>query len=619
VALENPSERWVEGPAALASIWRYRWLVLGTTLLFGLLGFFASFQQPTVYETSAQLYLSDPASSDVFGQRDSADLERYVPQQADRLASTPVLTAAAESLEGMEASTLEAQLAVDGDPELGTLTIVVRSGDAQVAADAANAIAGAYEDNVRAFQLTRAERAAEELQAAEADIQAQIDALTTDMEDVGDTAAQGQLAVLAQRLVEIDTLAQQLRVDARLFGSGVEFVEAAQPPGAPVAPTPRRTAAVVALLGAVLASAVAYWLAGRSRRVVGRDDPAVALGVPLLGVLPTYEVNEVASLRERTALEPRTAEAYRFVQSSLLRLLRESGARSVLITSASPSTGKTETALQLAVTANERGSRVLLIDADVRMRGLTRFLRAERGPGLLDLGRSPAPPAGELVTDYRVSDDHDLAVLTAGSVRGDDLAHVQESWFGRAVPDLIDRFDLTILDSSPLLAVADTATIAAYSDAVVLVVREGSSLDDLVRVRQRMRFVGQRLVGYVYLTPDALDDTAFDYGLVRSGSRSVPSGNRGLATSEPRSRLARGLGPTSAPAATTSATGTARSRYPAAPAMFTSTDAGSDGDPDGDGADPAGDPPFGQNVASFGLDDPRAGAPDDEARRDDTT
>jgi hypothetical protein len=51
---------------------------------------------------------------------------------------------------------------------------------------------------------------------------------------------------------------------------------------------------------------------------------------------------------------------------------------------------------------------------------------------------------------------------------------------------------------------------------VVLVVREGSQLEDLERVKQRMRFVGQRIVGFIYLSPNALDSTDFDYGLVRA-------------------------------------------------------------------------------------------------------
>jgi hypothetical protein len=179
----------------------------------------------------------------------------------------------------------------------------------------------------------------------------------------------------------------------------------------PVAPTPARTAAATAFLGALLASAAAYWLAGRGHRITSEDDPARILGVPMLGMLPTYEVREHASLRERALLDPRTAEAYRFAYSSLDLVLREAGARSVLITSATPSAGKTETALQLALTARSRDRAVLLVDGDLRMRGLTVLLRATRAPGLLDLADGYDPT---VVGPHWFADGQFLPVLTAG-------------------------------------------------------------------------------------------------------------------------------------------------------------------------------------------------------------
>jgi polysaccharide biosynthesis transport protein len=187
------------------------------------------------------------------------------------------------------------------------------------------------------------------------------------------------------------------------------------------------------------------------------------------------------------------------------------------VTSAAPGVGKTETSLQLAATAVRRGQHTLLIDADLRMRGLTAFLRSDRSPGLLDLAdtRHQTDPRS-LTGNYPLDRKHHLEVLTSGRSVTDQDTYLSESWFGAAFEELVSDFDLTVVDSPPLLAVADTSTIAGYTDAIVLVVREGSDLDELERVRQRLRFVQQRLVGYVYLSPSALDDTDFDYGLIRS-------------------------------------------------------------------------------------------------------
>jgi Mrp family chromosome partitioning ATPase/capsular polysaccharide biosynthesis protein len=514
------SERWAEGPSVVESIWRFRYLVLAVTLLAGLAGYLLSQSQPPVYETSTRLYVTNPATAGVF-QQSGMNLDRYLPQQTERIRSARVLAAAAEELEpGTNVWDLADQLAVEGDAELGTMTVFVQDGSAERAANIANAVADAYEDSVRDSQMQRVERAIQELERSSDNIQAQIDELlagasAAELQPGGQISS--QVGVLTQRLVEIDTLGQQLLVDARLFGSGVEFVEEAAVPTRPVAPTPRRTGAASAVLGALLASAFAYWRAGRGHRITSRDEPGRVLDVPLLGVIPTYKPPQHATLAQRTTLDPRTAEAYRFVYSSLTSILREAGATSVMVTSAIPGVGKTETSLQLAATAVRRGQNTLLIDADLRMRGLTAFLRSDRSPGLLDLADTQhQTDPRHLTASYPLDRKHHLEILTSGrSVTEEDM-HLSESWFGAAFEDLVRDFDLTVVDSPPLLAVADTATIAGYTDAIVLVVREGSDLDELERVRQRLRFVQQRLVGYVYVSPSALDDTDFDYGLVRS-------------------------------------------------------------------------------------------------------
>jgi Mrp family chromosome partitioning ATPase len=525
--MNSTSERWAEGPSIVESIWRWRYAVLAAVLVAGALGFVLSSRQDPIYESSTTLYLTNPSTSGVF-QQSRMNLEQYLPQQTERLQSSRVLTAAAESLSGTSPGAIADQLEVTGDTELGTLTITATDGLPERAAEVANAVSAAYQEDIRSSQLERVNRAVEELDRNAAQIQGQIDTLTeeaaaaqpSDPEaDAAPVTNQfaSQIGVLTQRLVEVETLAQQLQVDARIFGSGVEFVEAAEVPELPVSPRPRRTAIMTAILGALLASAFAYWQAGRGQRIAARDEPSRILEVPLLGVLPTYKPPQQVTLAQRTALEARTSEAYRFVYSSLTATLREHGGRSVMVTSAGPGIGKTESALQLAVTAVRRGQRVLLIDADLRMRGLTSFLRAERAPGLLDLAAAQdGVEAKSLVRKYPLDQHRHIDVLTAGRTNEREEDHLNESWFGAAFDEIVQDYDLTIVDSPPLLAVADTSTIAGYTDAIVLVVREGSDLEQLERVRQRLRFVQQRLVGYVYLTPTALNDSDFDYGLVRS-------------------------------------------------------------------------------------------------------
>lgn len=527
---ERSLERWAEGPSITASIWRYKWMVLASAVVVGFAGFVLSSLQADEYEASTRLFLTSPGTTVVFDRQTFVPLERYLPQQAQRVTSPEILTAAAESLDdGADARALAGQVSVTMNLELVTMTITATDGSAERAAQVANAVSTAYQESVREAGLERVNRAVRELEQTAAEIEAQIEDLSAQADAEGELppGVAGQVGVLTQRVVEIDALGQQLLVDARVFDAGVDFAEEAEPPGAPIAPRPRLAAIVAAFLAVVFASAAAYWLAGRRKPVVSRDDPAEVLGVPLLGILPTYKVPEFGTLAQRTALEPGTAEAYRFVYSSLASILRESDAMSVMVTSASPGQGKTETALQIAATAQRRGQRVLLIDADLRMRGLSTFLRADRIPGLIDLAETRAGHEAELlIMPYELDGQRHLDILTAGRTSEHDGEHLSESWFGQAFEAVTGGYDLSVLDAPPLLAVADTATIAGFTDAIVLVVREGSDLDELQRVQHRLRFVRQRLVGYVYLSPSALEDTSFDYGLARSRAWGDVDGTR---------------------------------------------------------------------------------------------
>ena len=527
------TEKWAHGPTITGSIWRFRYLVLIAAILGGSASYLLAQLQEPVYESSTRMFITTPGAAAVFEQR-GIDLPRHVAQQAELLASPVVLETAATALDdGSTAAGIAEQVTVDSDADLATLTISVQDPWPRRAADVANAVAEAYKDAVRAEQIERVERATAELQSNAEELQAQIDDLIalapSDEEEIGldNQQVAAQIGVLTQRLVEIEALGQQLQVDARVFDTGVEFLEPAAAPQTPVAPRPRLAAAFGLLLATMAASAFAYWRVGRDNRVDSPNLPASMLDAPLLGTLPTYEPPAHVTLAQRTALEPRTLEAYRFVYSSLMSSLRRSGGASVMVSSAGPRTGKTETAIQIAATAARRGQRVLLIDADLRLGGLTQALQAELAPGLSTLATPSERNVREhVIRTYPLDRSHEIDVVTTGRRTRDGEQQLSDSWFGAAFRQLADGYDLTVVDSPPLLAVADSAVIAEHADRVVLVIREGADIGEVERVRQRLDLIEQGrdvatqlLVGYVFLTPSALEGSHLDYGLVRSKSK----------------------------------------------------------------------------------------------------
>lgn len=507
-------------PGIVDAAWRHRWLVVAATLVFGALGYGASqFQEPT-FSATATLTLTDPRESSIFDSRGGVDPERYVLQQADLLTSRTILETAAERLGGeLSASDLEDRLTTDRSIELSQLTITASAGGAEEAAEIANTVALAYQDFARDQVQSRAQVAIAELEPLVNQLQTELDEVRTEGDD-GDPTSDARAQVLTQRMFDLDARTQQLAVDAAVFGSGVSIFEPAEPPIGPSSPRPTRTAIATALVGGFLGVLAAFWWTSASRSIQDRDEPARILGAPLLGDVPLVPSRtDMVDLGEH----PGVQEAFQFVLGSIEFALSEKRGRSVLITSAVPGAGKTVTSLQLAAAAVREGQRVLLVDADLRASGLSQLLRADLLPGLIQLVRDPAGDPADVIYHCWIGDGVRLPVIAAGRQEGQGPSWVPTGGMDRVI-DRLRHHELVILDSAPLLAVADTGALVNAADGVVLVVRHGSSQKELQLALERLAFTRTPLLGYVYLSPDppsAVYGYGYGYGSERPAAASA--------------------------------------------------------------------------------------------------
>ncbi len=162
------------------------------------------------------------------------------------------------------------------------------------------------------------------------------------------------------------------------------------------------------------------------------------------------------------------AEAYRTLRTRLMRLQRESGIRSVMITSAIPGEGKTLTALNLALCcAQLHNNRVLLMDGDLRSRGLTRLLGYPGGPGLSEaLSGNDAFDRTILATEHK-----NLFVVAAGSASSSPAEQFAGSSWAEFIGWCGESFNIILVDSPPIHSLADAELISAGCDGVLMVVR----------------------------------------------------------------------------------------------------------------------------------------------------
>jgi len=188
------------------------------------------------------------------------------------------------------------------------------------------------------------------------------------------------------------------------------------------------------------------------------------------------------------------AEASRAIRTNLLFMAPDHPYKSILVTSAGPSEGKTTVACCIAVAMAQAGQRVCLVDCDLRRPRMHRIFkeRSDRGVTTALLDESG------LGDNAIATDVPNLSVVPAGPIPPNPAELFHSQRFATFITSLTDRFDRVIIDSPPIVAVTDAAVLSRLCDGVVLVVRAFSTTKDIVRHGSRvLQDVGAKMAGIV--------------------------------------------------------------------------------------------------------------------------
>ena len=181
-----------------------------------------------------------------------------------------------------------------------------------------------------------------------------------------------------------------------------------------------------------------------------------------------------------------------------------------MLASAAPAEGKSSLAANLAVTAARAGTRVVLVDADLRNPTIAGLFGLDAQSGLSDL----LIDAGD-TADYLLESGVDnLVLLPAGSIPPNPAELLASPQAHALWSELRSLADLVVIDTPPLLRVADGLEVAAHVDAVIVVARYGTTRNhDLEAVSQRLaQIAGERSVGVVVnAEPSSKQENAYGY------------------------------------------------------------------------------------------------------------
>jgi tyrosine-protein kinase Etk/Wzc len=321
----------------------------------------------------------------------------------------------------------------------------------------------------------------------------------------------------------------------------VTVIERASVPSTPISPN-IKTNIIIGILSGILIGFIMAFVTESLDTSIGRvDDIEEMLKVPVLGIIPSTTMEkgkkhakakkgeqliDGASIQSRliTLFKPSSiaAEAYKSLRTNLdLTGLKKTG-NSIVVTSAAPREGKTQTLCNLAIAMAQAGQRVVLIGSDFRKPMVYKLFGLQRSPGLTEvlIGNVSWKEALNTLTDMliggfeyerllRARGIENIHILTCGerTPNPSELLNLDE--MNNLIQELKQNFDVVLLDCPPTLPVADAAILGARVDGVILVYKAGkTSRYALLRTKNQLEQLNVKILGVVInnLKPRLIED-----------------------------------------------------------------------------------------------------------------
>ncbi len=340
-------------------------------------------------------------------------------------------------------------------------------------------------------------------------------------------------------------------VSAGLKASNIRIVDAAEPPKKPAKPNLLLNLALAVVMGCGLGVGAAFLQEHLDNSLKTSEDVERFLGLPALALIPSveslngrrghaYGLPEPSKLlaggNHKPAASPPAprwyridaeaqlpsalAEAFRSLRTSVLLSTADRPPRTLLVSSSQPSEGKTTISINLAISLAQLGHRVLLVDGDLRRPSVRKAFEIENSLGLVSFltgqqeWRAAVHPTGSAGLD----------ALVCGPVPPNPAELLSSERMRALLEEAKAEYHFVVVDSPPLLNVADSRILATLVEGVVLVVRGGVTPRELAqRAQAYARDVGANLIGVVLNNLDVhgSDDyyyRYYHYGYYSSGN-----------------------------------------------------------------------------------------------------
>jgi capsular exopolysaccharide synthesis family protein len=434
----------------------HRWWVIAICVVgTATLGYFYDQSKTPIYEARTRI-LVEGVFAPGSGAGESLANESIGRTYSDLITTQPILNQVASQVG------LSGQWSVSADNSRSFIDIRATHTDAETAARIANTTAEVFIQDLRDRQFTQI---------------AQFQASLAQYGVVQDPA------IIASQTARLASLS---------------IIEPASIPGAPADQGGTRVLFLSIVLGLLLAALVIVVLEQLRETAATAEEIKALTGFEILGSVIRYRsrTGEGPALVTGEPKESPAYESYNFLWTNLefAALGKDDGLRTILVTSAGPSEGKSTTAINLAAVIAKDGKRVVIVDADLRRPSLHRGFAIKPERGLTNVLLKHATLEDVLSP---VGQDG-LQLVPCGPLPADPAQALRSSQFRNMIETLKERADVVVIDSPPVLVVADALAVAPLADAVLVVVDvQHTTRDALKRMAQSIRQAQPSVVGVV--------------------------------------------------------------------------------------------------------------------------
>jgi capsular exopolysaccharide synthesis family protein len=459
-----------------AVIRKWLWLIAASALIATVSSYLGTLQMPRIYQATTTVMVGQ-----ALGQADPNAQDLWLSQQlaqtyADMVRRRPILEGVAEAL-GLDYVPSAGNVSARQVAGTQLLEITVRDTHPERAMYIANGIA-------HQLILQSPTQAGEE-QERRSFVQTQLKDLESRIQQTQDETDQEQARLesansaraIQQYQANIAALQQKLATYQSTYASllpavegGVNYISVVEPatmPTVPISPQVGMTVMLASAIGLILAVGGAFLIEYLDDTIKTSDDVTRTAGLPTLARIARIdgEAYPEKLIALHHPLSP-TVEAYRLLRANLQFSSVDKPLHTLMVNSPGPGEGKSVTLANLAVVMAQSGLRVVAVDADLRRPALHKVFGLPNSHGLSDAILRANPPVGE---HLQATEVENLWVLASGPLPPNPADLLGSERMTAVIEELEAQADMVLLDSPPVLVVADALILSDRVDGVLLV------------------------------------------------------------------------------------------------------------------------------------------------------